>query len=54
MFEHRSNIPKTYTRLAPSPKHSFLSPANKFGQRSFSASSLPRPPTPNPQQGSLR
>lgn len=38
-----------------SPKSSFLSPANKYGQRSFSASSLNSSlHTPKPLPGSLR
>ena len=54
MFEHHSNTPKPFTSFNLPQKRSFLSPANKYGHRSFSASSLTRQIPSKPQQGSLR
>jgi hypothetical protein len=54
MYVHRSNN-KLLLDNYYQPKSSFLSPANKYGQRSFSASSLYNiPATAPPLSGSLR
>lgn len=54
MYAQRCSNSKHYLSNYYQPKPTFLSPANKFGQRSFSTSSLPNTVTPSPLSGSLR
>jgi len=54
MYAQRCTNTKHYLTNYYQPKPSFLSPVNKFGQRSFSSSSLPNNITPSPLNGSLR
>ena len=54
MYGQRCSSKKMYLQPQLTPKRTFLSPSSKFGQRSFSASSLVSYPSPQALPGSLR